>query len=376
MFGGRRLRTVLLTAALLASACSAERDDDARSAPGERPVPLTLSTEDAASLIDPQRGVLSLAPVLDVATQAVVNIAVEASGPVASNPLFRDPYFRRRFGAPEQRRVSAGSGVIVDASAGYILTNYHVIAGADRLAVTLKDGRTLEGRLIGSDEATDLALLEVEAENLVALPFAETGEVRVGDFVLAIGNPFGLGQTVTSGIVSATGRGGLNPANYEDFIQTDAPINPGNSGGALINTRGELVGVNTAIISPAGGNVGIGFAVPSSMARSVMEQLVRNGEVRRGRMGAVVQDLTPDIAQSLGADITQGAVIAAVEPGSAAQGAGVQPGDVVITVDGDPVLGAAQLRNRIGLTEVGTTVRLELVRNGERRAVELRIGRR
>src|SRR5690348_2797945 len=236
--------------------------------------------------------------------------------------MLQDPFFRRFFGLPEQSRpqISAGSGVIVDAHNGFVLTNHHVVKDAEQIAVTLKDGRRLQGKLVGSDAATDIALLKVEGDNLKALPLGDSDALRVGDYVVAIGNPFGLGQTVTSGIVSALGRSGLNIEGYEDFIQTDASINPGNSGGALVNLKGELVGMNTAIVGPNGGNVGIGFAVPTSMISGVVEQLAQNGKVSRGRIGVAIQDLTPELAKNLGIEDTQraGAVISRVESGTPA----------------------------------------------------------
>ncbi|KAB2864648.1 MAG: trypsin-like serine protease, partial [Bauldia sp.] len=276
----------------------------------------------------------SLADVLEEITPAVVNIAVTSRAPAETNPLFNDPYFRRFFDLPQmpqQRpRMSAGSGVIVDAQKGYILTNHHVIEGASEIAVTLKDRRRFTAELVGSDKATDIALVRIDASNLTALRLGDSGSLRVGDSVVAIGNPFGLGQTVTSGIVSALGRSGLNVEGYEDFIQTDASINPGNSGGALVTADGRLVGINTAIIAPAGGNVGIGFAVPIDMASAVMKQLIEHGEVRRGRIGVAIQDLTPDLAEALGIRETHGAVVASVESGSPAAEAGIQAGDIIV----------------------------------------------
>jgi len=261
----------------------------------------------------------TLAPLLEQVTPAVVNIAVLSRSPEQDNPMLRDPFFRRFFGLPETAKpqISAGSGVIVDARGGYVLTNHHVVKDAEQIAVTLKDGRRLQGKLVGSDAATDIALLKVEGDNLNALTLGDSDALRVGDYVMAIGNPFGLGQTVTSGIVSALGRTGLNIEGYEDFIQTDASINPGNSGGALVNLRGELIGVNTAIIGPSGASVGIGFAIPSNMARAVMTQLVKFGEVKRGRIGLTTQDLTPELARSLAlAPATRGAVVVEVAQGS------------------------------------------------------------
>ncbi len=318
----------------------------------------------------------TLAPLLEQVTPAVVNIAVLSRSPEQDNPMLRDPFFRRFFGLPEQARpqISAGSGVIVDARGGYVLTNHHVVKDAEQIAVTLKDGRRLQGKLIGSDAATDVALLKVEGENLKALTLGDSDALRVGDYVMAIGNPFGLGQTVTSGIVSALGRTGLNIEGYEDFIQTDASINPGNSGGALVNLRGELIGINTAIIGPSGASVGIGFAIPSNMARAVMTQLVKFGEVKRGRVGLTTQDLTPELAASLGvAPATHGAVVVEVARGSPADTAGVRTGDVVMAVNGRAVRSSSDLRNQIGLAAAGTDVELKLLREGREQMVRLRV---
>ncbi|MFO1071561.1 MAG: Do family serine endopeptidase [Geminicoccaceae bacterium] len=330
-------------------------------------------------MLDPQRGVVTMAPLLDRTTPAVVNVSVVSRVPVAQNPLLSDPFFRRFFSMPEEPRereaISAGSGVIVDGRRGYVLSNHHVVANAERITVTLKDGRALEADLVGSDPATDIALLHVPASDLAQLAFGDSSQLKVGDLVVAIGNPFGLGQTVTSGIVSALGRGGITNDRLEDFIQTDAPINPGNSGGALINSRGELIGINTAILAPGGGNVGIGFAVPSNMARTVMDQLLRFGEVRRGRIGVVIQDVTPTLAESMGLATQQGALIAEVERGSAAARAGLKPGDVVLAVDGEPVRSSADLRNRIGLVEADRSVALDILRDGKRSRLTVKISR-
>src|SRR5689334_22309391 len=289
----------------------------------------------------------TLAPLLEQVTPAVVNIAVLSRSPERDNPMLQDPFFRRFFGLPEQSRpqISAGSGVIVDARSGFVLTNHHVVKDAEQISVTLKDGRRLQGKLVGSDAATDIALLKVEGDNLKSLPLGDSDALRVGDYVMAIGNPFGLGQTVTSGIVSALGRTGLNIEGYEDFIQTDASINPGNSGGALVSLRGELIGINTAIIGPSGGNVGIGFAIPSNMARSVMAQLVKFGEVRRGRIGLTTQDLTAELAKSLAVPPTllRGAVVVEVVKGSPADKAGLRAGDVITAVNGRAVRGSPDL---------------------------------
>ncbi len=320
----------------------------------------------------------SLAPVLDKITPAVVNISVTSAAPVQQNPLLQDPFFRRFFNLPDgppraQPRMSAGSGVIVDARRGYVLTNNHVVENATEIAVTLKDRRQFKATLVGRDPETDIAMLRIDARDLTALVMGNSEKLRVGDFVLAIGNPFGLGQTVTSGIVSALGRSGLNIEGYEDFIQTDASINPGNSGGALVNLKGELIGINTAIVAPAGGNVGIGFAVPANMARSVMEQLVSFGEIRRGRLGVAIQDVTPDLAEALRLDRPVGAVITNVEAGSSAEKAGIRQGDVIVAVDDDPIEGASDLRNKIGLEPVGKTITLDVIRDGRRRTLKAEV---
>lgn len=319
-------------------------------------------------------GVPTLAPILERVTPAVVNISVVSRSPAADNPLLRDPFFRRFFNVPEgyseeRTQVSAGSGVIVDSARGYVLTNHHVVANGLEIYVTLKDRRRLKAELVGSDEATDIAVLRIQADDLTELPFGDSNNLKVGDFVVAIGNPFGLGQTVTSGIVSALGRTGLKMGGYEDFIQTDASINPGNSGGALVDLRGELIGINTAILSPGGGNIGIGFAVPSDMAHAVMEQLTRYGEVRRGRLGVTVQDVTPEMAEALGMARAEGALITRVESGSAADRAGIRTGDVVVTIDGHPVTNAADLRNRVGMLTTGERVDVDLVRKGRQLSV-------
>lgn len=330
------------------------------------------------NILDENRGVLSVASIIEQASPAVVNISVASRVPASQNPLFRDPYFRRFFGVPEEvperEALSAGSGVIVDANNGYVLTNHHVIDNADRITVRLKDGRQFDAKLIGSDAATDIGLLQIDAEKLSALPFDEQYDLKVGDFVLAIGNPFGLGQTVTSGIISALGRSGISRDKYEDFIQTDAPINPGNSGGALINTRGELVGINTAIIAPGGGNVGIGFAVPTVMARAVMDQLLEHGEVRRGRLGIAIQDITPDIAQALSLPTSKGALVSKVEPDSPAEEAGLKAGDAIVKLNEQTIVNSNALRARVGLLERGTSVRLVIIRDGKEHEVSARIG--
>ena len=338
---------------------------------------LTVTLHAAAQTADRplflnEDGLPTLAPLLADVTPAVVNVSVESRQMVEMNPLFNDPFFRRFFDMqpmpqqPQQRRqMSAGSGVIIDTEEGYVLTNSHVVENGDRILVTLKDRRQFDAELIGNDPGTDIALLKIDADDLVALDLGDSDRLQVGDYVLAIGNPFGLGQTVTSGIISALGRSGLNIEGYEDFIQTDASINPGNSGGALVTLDGQLIGINTAIIAPSGGNVGIGFAVPANMAKAVFDQLVAFGEVQRGQLGVVVQDFTPDLAEALGMDTGVGAVITQVEPESAAEVAQLQPGDLIVSVDGRSVVGAADLRSQIGLKRVGTQVEIGVIREGQ-----------
>jgi Do/DeqQ family serine protease len=310
-------------------------------------------------------GLPTLAPILEKVTPAVVNIAVLQRSPEEENPLLRDPFFRRFFGGPQQQQpqVAAGSGVIVDAKNGYVITNAHVVKDAREIMVTLRDNRRLAAKLVGADPGTDIAVVKVEPQRLTDLRFGDSDALQVGDFVVAIGNPFGIGQTATSGIVSALGRSGLSMEGYEHFIQTDASINPGNSGGALVNLKGELIGINTAIIGPAGGNVGIGFAVPSVMARAVMDQLIRFGEVKRGRLGIAMSNAT-------GVD---GAQIAEVEPNSPAAAAGLRKGDVVTALNGHPVRGSAELRARLGVVPAGETVELKVQRGKEAQTIKARI---
>jgi Do/DeqQ family serine protease len=309
----------------------------------------------------------SLAPMLEKVTPAVVNVASKRTVQVRS-PFMDDPFFRRFFAMPdiprERVQQSLGSGVIVDAARGYVLTNNHVIENADEIEVTLADGRTLEATRVGTDPDTDVAVIRIPAEDLAALPLADSAGLRVGDFVVAVGNPFGLGQTVTGGLVSALGRSGLRGIGVQNFIQTDASINPGNSGGALVNLRGELIGINTAIFSPSGGNVGIGFAIPSNLARDVMRQLLAFGEVKRGTLGLSTQDLDQELATALGVEPGKGAVVTRVAAGSPAAAAGITPGDVISAIDGKPVRSRADLANLEGLLPVGSTVRVTLLREG------------
>ena len=312
----------------------------------------------------------SLAPLVDQVSPAVVNIRVSQT--VQTGGSVGDEAFRRFFGLPDVPRgsrevASAGSGVIVDAERGYILTNHHVVEGADEIQVSLMDGEMLEAEVVGSDSATDIALLKVEGNGLIEMPIGDSESVRVGDFVLAIGNPFGLGHTVTSGIVSALGRTGISRNGYEDFIQTDASINPGNSGGALVNMRGELVGINSAIISRTGGNVGIGFAVPTEIASSIMNQILDFGEVRRGLLGVSISGIDAEIAEALNASVDSGALITEIVPDSAAEEAGLQVDDIIVGVDDEKIENAPALSNAIGLRASGDKVDIEYIRDGRTR---------
>jgi len=333
---------------------------------------LALSAGSARAALPPAvdgQQLPSLAPMLEHVTPAVVNINSKTRVRVR-DPFFDDPMFRRFFGIPngprERVQQSLGSGVIVDANKGYVLTNNHVVEGADDIAVTVPDGRTVKAKVLGTDADTDLAVLQIPADKLTALPVADSAKLRVGDFVVAIGEPFGLGQTVTSGIVSALGRTGLRGSGVQNFIQTDASINPGNSGGPLVNLRGELVGINSMIFSPSGGNVGIGFAIPSNLAMDVLRQLVQFGEVKRGALGVDAQDVTPEISRMLSLpENTQGTVITRVRAGSPAETAGLKPGDVIVSLNGKPVATEQELHNLEGLSAAGAAVEVGIVRDGK-----------
>ena len=327
----------------------------------------------------------SLAPMVKRVSAAVVNIATRGTikeEPGQRNPLLDDPFFRRFFDAPpdlkprERQFQSAGSGVIVDAKNGYIITNHHVVENASEITITLLDNRSFSAKVVGSDEGADIAVLQAKQPNLIAMALGDSTRLEVGDYVVAIGNPFGLQHTVTAGIVSALGRTGINPDGYEDFIQTDASINPGNSGGALVNLRGELVGINSAILSRSGGNIGIGFAIPVNMVRGVMDQLIKYGQVKRGVLGVNIYNVTPDIAKEFGLTESSGALVAGVAQGSAADRAGVKTGDIITSINSITMKDAAELRNTIGMLRVGDKVEIGLLRDGKQRKVTALIAER
>jgi Do/DeqQ family serine protease len=324
-------------------------------------------------------GMPTLAPLIKDVSPAVVSIATKGQLNAPPNPLMEDPFFRRFFGIPQQPREvrSAGSGVIVDARNGYILTNHHVVENADEIEIVLVDNRNLRAKVVGSDEGTDIAVLKIDnPSELVQLRLGNSDQVQVGDFVLAIGNPFGLQHTVTYGMVSALGRTGISPDGYEDFIQTDASINPGNSGGALINLKGELVGINSAIFSNTGGNIGIGFAIPVNMAKSIMSQILEFGKVRRGLLGVSISDFSADTAKAYGIDAKEGALVQEVVSGSAAEKAGIKVGDVIVAIDGQPVTNASSLRTTIGLKRSGDSVKIDILRDGKRSTVTANLDER
>ena len=305
--------------------------------------------------------VTSLAPLVEAVAPAVVNIRVTQER--------RGPFGR------SAEVGGAGSGVIVDAKNGYILTNHHVVGEADEIEVSLIDGRTLEAEIVGSDAATDIAVIKVDAEDLSEMPIGDSNDVRVGDFVIAIGSPYGLTHTVTSGIVSALGRTGISRDGYEDFIQTDASINPGNSGGALVNMDGELIGINSVIISRSGGNVGIGFAVPTEIASSIMGQILDFGEIRRGLLGVNIQTIDPEAAETLGADIEGGAIITRVFPNSAAEEAGLEVDDIIVGVNDKKITTGSELRNTIGLLRSGDSVGIRYLRDNKSYSTSAKLGR-
>ena len=334
-----------------------------------------------------QQGIPTLAPMLETVTPAVVNIRVVKSMPTSTRFFFNSeelPDTVKRFFEqnpnvgrerdPRPFAQGAGSGVIIEANQGYIVTNHHVIDDAATITVQLNDGRTREATLIGSDSETDVALLQIDADNLTALEFADIDTVQVGDYVVAIGNPFGIGQTVTSGIVSALGRNGLNNNNYEDYIQTDAAINLGNSGGALVDMEGHLIGINTVILSGNGGSNGVGFAVPVDMVEAVVTHLERDGEVRRGLLGVNIVNATPEIIESLDIQVDAGAVVTRIMADSAAERAGLQISDVIVGIDGEEVNSSRQLRNIVGLMRRDQTVELTFYRGDQRMTADAVIG--
>jgi serine protease Do/serine protease DegQ len=323
----------------------------------------------------------TLAPMLEKVTPAVVNISTKGHyyGESQLPDIFNDPFFKRffNFEIPEQKKArprALGSGVVVNAQKGYVLTNNHVIDNASEILVTLRDGRKIKAELIGTDPQTDIALLKVNAKKLHEVELGDSDKLRVGDFALAIGHPFGLDQTVTSGIISGLGRSGLGIEGYEDFIQTDASINPGNSGGALVNLRGELIGINTAIFSRSGGNIGIGFAIPVNMAKSVMDQLIQYGSIQRGLLGVQIQDLTPELAKAFGVNTNRGAVVAQVVDDSAADKAGIKAGDIIIGVNGRKIESSTSLRNYIGLKRPGDKAELKVIRGKDKLTIKAIIG--
>lgn len=312
------------------------------------------------------------------AMPSVVNIFTSHEVKVPRNPLMDDPFFRRFFGEPQsqtRRSISLGSGVIVSPE-GYILTNHHVIEAADEIEVALSDGRKALAKVVGSDPETDLAVLKVDFHNLVPVTFGHSKDVKVGDIVLAIGNPFGVGETVTMGIVSALGRNHLGINTYENFIQTDAAINPGNSGGALVDAEGNLVGINTAIYSQGGGSLGIGFAIPVSLARNVMEQIMNKGVVTRGWIGVEVQDISPELADSFRLSDARGALIAGVFRGGPAYAAGIRPGDILVELDGKSIADSSTMLNRIAELEPGKVVLMKILRGGKIMTLKVTVGKR
>ena len=327
----------------------------------------------------------TLAPMVKRVSPSVVNIATRGTvkEQPGRNPLLDDPFFRRFFDAPpdsrprERQFQSAGSGVIVDAKNGYIITNHHVVENASEITITLLGNLTFSAKVIGSDEDADIAVLQAKQPNMVAMALGDSAKLEVGDYVVAIGNPFGLQHTVTAGIVSALGRSGISPdGGYEDFIQTDASINPGNSGGALVNLRGELVGINSAILSRTGSNIGIGFAIPVNMVKGVMDQLIKYGQVKRGVLGVQLYNVTPDIAKEFGLTETTGALVAGVAQGSAADRAGIKTGDIIVSLNGTAMKNSGELRNAIGMLHVGDKVEIGLLRDGKPRKVTASIAER
>jgi len=342
--------------------------------------PFSRGAESSAMTID-SRGVLTMAPLLESVTPAVVSIDVSGTRKSSSRQQGfegNEELLERFFGGriPQQRdreRRGIGSGVIVDASKGLIITNHHVVEDADEITVTLEDKRELKAELVGSDPKTDIAVIKIPARGLRALKFAQSSNVKVGDYVIAVGNPFGLSHSVTSGIISALGRDRGAGDNYQDFIQTDASINPGNSGGALVNSRGELIGINAAIVTRSGGNNGIGFAVPVRIVQGVMRQLVSYGEVRRGRIGVLIGDITPTLKEGLKLPTLDGALVSDVVDDSPAAKAGLEKGDVIVAFNGEDILDASDIRNSVGLVEPGESADITYLRDGKRRSTRIEV---
>lgn len=307
----------------------------------------------------------SLAPMLKNVMPSIVNISVRGEIPIAELPQANDPKKKKNSIPISPKFADLGSGVIVDAEQGYIITNAHVIKDANSITVTLKDGRNLSAKIIGYDIPSDIAIVQVKAKRLEAIKFGDSDKLNVGDFVCAIGSPFGLEQTVTSGVISGLERSNLGIEGFESFIQTDAPINPGNSGGALVSMNGELIGINTAIIAPAPSSAGIGLAIPSNMAKSVMEQLIKYGKVKRGLLGVLVQDLTPALAEAMHLQNTEGALVSQVLEGGPASVAGLKSKDIIVKIEDKPVHSAAQVSNTVSLMQIGSTVAIGVLRDGK-----------
>ena len=377
-------KILIVTAVLLAmfvAGCRRGSNDSINLTPGSQPAGGANSTSTGNAPSGSTMGIVSYADVVTKAAPAVVTIHSQTRVRQPQQfPFMNDPFFRQFFGdrqqqpRPEQQRQGLGSGVIIDAN-GYILTNHHVIDGAEQIKVDLYDNRSLDARLVGADPPSDLAVLKVEASNLPVLTLGDSDRMRVGDVVLAIGNPLGVGQTVTMGIISAKGRQtGLSNGSFEDFLQTDAPINRGNSGGALVSTNSELIGINSQILSPSGGSIGLGFAIPSNMARSVVEQLVNNGRVRRGQLGVTVLRIPSEEATRLGVRQGPGVVVYQVQPGSGADRAGLRQGDVITALNGTAISEPNTFRNQIASTPPGSEVALTVRRDGQEQQVRARLG--
>lgn len=376
---GAAAAALLLTGGLAGWTLSGSGAGRVTAAPAHPAAPLTAAAPASAATRTIGAGGDSYAPLVEQTAPAVVTIRSERMVKAISQDLPDDPFFRQffgeRFGArprqlPPQREGGLGSGVIVRPD-GYILTNHHVVESADHVTVELTDGRSFKAKVVGSDAPSDLAVLKIDGSNLQTLPLGDSDSVRTGDVVLALGNPLGIGQTVTMGIVSAKGRatGGTGDGSFEDFIQTDAPINRGNSGGALVNTRGELIGINSQILSPSGGSIGIGFAIPANMARNVMTQLIDKGQVRRGMLGVTIQPVTSEIARSMGLSAVRGALVSDVQSGSPAEKAGLRRGDVITAIDGATVTDGNALRNHVAQLMPGTRTEVTVLRDGREQKV-------